>query len=80
MTADARGHWVNVRPGLSETEVEVAVRTLVRHLAACRAKDVVIQTIDGAAASSSAHTSAFVAAGLRLTTAGLRYYASFERA
>jgi ATP-dependent Lhr-like helicase len=79
MTADARGHSVNVRPTLADTEVEQAAGVLVRHIAARRTKDVVVETIDGTAAGSSRHANAFVAAGLRLTTAGLRYYASFER-
>ena len=38
-----------------------------------------IETIDGESASASARASAFVDAGLRLTTAGLRYYASLKR-
>ena len=79
MTADPRGHAVNVRPTLADAEVEDAARLLVRHIAARRTKDVVVETIDGGTAASSRHANAFLAAGLRLTTAGLRYYASFDR-
>jgi ATP-dependent Lhr-like helicase len=78
MTSDAHARAVAVRPDLSAETMTAAVRALVKRVAARRSRDIVVETIDGANASTSPHASAFIAAGLRLTTAGLRYYASFE--
>ena len=54
------------------------MRALAPHLVrlAGRRGDVVVETIDGAGALSSPPAGAFVAAGFRVTTSGLRYYAS----
>ena len=79
LTADAHGRAVLVRPGETSTEVTESVRLLLRHLAARRARDIVVETIDGGPAATSPWAAAFQAAGLRLTSAGLRHYASFER-
>ena len=67
------------RCGASDLSVEVitaAVKALLGHIVARRPRDLVVETINGQSASTSPHASAFTAAGLRLTTTGLRYYAS----
>jgi hypothetical protein len=79
LTTDARGQNVAVRPDLSTGLVTTAVKALIEHIAARRSRDIVVETINGQSAATSAQSPAFVAAGLRLTTAGLRYYASFSR-
>jgi ATP-dependent Lhr-like helicase len=79
ITSDARARAVNVRPGLSPELLAAAARELVQHVAARRSRDIVVETINGEAASTSPIAPVFVQVGLRLTTAGLRYYASFDR-
>jgi ATP-dependent Lhr-like helicase len=79
LTSDAHARAVAVRPDLSTDLVAAAVRALVKRVAARRSRDVVVETINGAGAATSPHADAFIAAGLRLTSAGLRHYASFER-
>jgi ATP-dependent Lhr-like helicase len=79
LTSDARGRVVNVRQGLDPSVITGAARTLLRHVGARRDRDVVLETINGEKAATSPFAPAFMEAGLRLTTAGLRYYASFER-
>jgi ATP-dependent helicase Lhr and Lhr-like helicase len=79
LTADHRARHVMIREGLDVETVTASVAALVRHVGARRARDLVIEQINGGSAATSAHTPAFQQAGLRLTTAGLRYYASFDR-
>jgi len=79
MTSDASARAVAVRSGVSPEVVEASARALVRHVAARRPRDVIVETINGGGAAGSPHAMAFMAAGLRITTAGLRYYATFER-
>jgi ATP-dependent Lhr-like helicase len=79
MTTDALGRAVAVRPELSAETVTAVVRALIKHIATRRARDIVVETINGESAPASPHADAFAAAGLRLTTAGLRYYATFDR-
>jgi ATP-dependent Lhr-like helicase len=79
LTTDAQGQNVAVRPDLSAELVTIAVKALIQHIATRRGRDIVVETINGQSAATSAQSPAFVAAGLRLTTAGLRYYASFSR-
>jgi hypothetical protein len=76
LTADARARAVSVRPELSEDVVTSAVTVLLNHISARRPRDLVVETINGQSAAASPLAAAFIAAGLRLTTAGLRYYAS----
>ena len=68
---------VSVRPGLDAATVTPAVRALVERIASRRARDLVVESIDHQPAATSPHAQAFVDAGLRLTPAGLRRYASF---
>ena len=79
VTADAAASAVAVRPDVDRDIATAAVRALIKHVAARRARDVIVETINGESAATSAQAETFTAAGLRLTTAGLRYYASFDR-
>jgi ATP-dependent helicase Lhr and Lhr-like helicase len=77
LTSDARARAVAVRPDLAGDVVSAGVRALIGHVAARRSRDITVETINGVRASVSPLVSAFTAAGLRLTSAGLRHYASF---
>jgi hypothetical protein len=79
LTADARARTFTVRPDLDAGLATAAVREIVRHVSARRPRDFVVETIDGENAATSRLAGAFLEAGLRRTTAGLRYYASFNR-
>jgi len=79
LSSDAYARAISVHPDLTSTQVTDAVRALIRHITGRRARDLTVETIDGARAATSPHTAAFTAAGLRLTTAGLRYYTSLDR-
>jgi ATP-dependent Lhr-like helicase len=79
VTADARGRAFTVRPGLDGELTTAAVREIVKYITSRRSRDFLVETIDGESAATSRLASAFAAAGLRLTTSGLRYYASFSR-
>jgi hypothetical protein len=79
MTADHAARTVMVRDGVDPEVIASAARALVAYVAARRPRDVVVERINDEAAAVSALAPAFTAAGLRLTTAGLRYYASFAR-
>ena len=79
LTADGRGRSFAVRPGLPPTGIAAAVKAAVQHIVTRRPRDFVVETIDGQSAATSPLSQAFVDAGLRLTTSGLRYYASFKR-
>ncbi len=76
VTSDGAARSVAVRPALDAESVTAAVTMLVRHVTARRRRDLIIESIDGQSAPTSPHADAFVRAGLRLTTSGLRYYAS----
>jgi len=78
MTSDHRGRSVMVREGLDDETVTAGASALIRHVGAHRARDIVVEQINGAAAATSPYAPAFQRAGLRLTTGGLRYYASFQ--
>ena len=76
LTADARARSIAVRPELSSRDATAAARALIDYLAARRNRDIIVETIDGRKAATSPWSPAFVDAGLRLTTRGLRYYAT----
>jgi ATP-dependent Lhr-like helicase len=75
-TSDARARGVSVRPDLDDDAVTAAVRALLQHITQRRARDLLVESINGQPAATSPLANAFIAAGLRLTTGGLRYYAS----
>jgi ATP-dependent Lhr-like helicase len=79
LTSDARGRVVNARQGIDAAVITGAVRALLQHVGVRHDRDLVVETINGEKAATSPLAPAFIDAGLRLTTAGLRYYASFER-
>src|SRR6185437_8339168 len=71
--AERRGARVVIRPDTPHDVVTAAVRALVAHLTARTSRDLVVETIDGQPASGSQYLDAFLAAGLRRGTTGLRY-------
>lgn len=75
VVSDARARSVSVRPGLDAASVTACVAALVRHVAARRGRDVIVERIDGLGAAASPHAPAFLEAGLRRTSGGLRFYA-----
>jgi ATP-dependent Lhr-like helicase len=79
LTAERRARWVRVRPGLAADLTTAAVAALLNHVTSRRSRDITIETIDGDRATNSEHVKAFLDAGLRLVSGGLRYYASFAR-
>jgi ATP-dependent Lhr-like helicase len=79
LAAERRARWARVRPGLAPERVTAAAAALLNHITSRRSRDLTIETIDGDRATNSEHVKAFLDAGLRLTPAGLRYYALFMR-
>ena len=70
VAAESRGRRLTISPDASEDDVSVAVASLVEHLTlpvpgGGRQRDLEIETIDGAAATKSAHAVAFTAVGFR---------------
>jgi ATP-dependent Lhr-like helicase len=78
LVVESRGRRITVRPDASAAEITEAARSVIPHLtrAAGTRHDPIVETIDGASALASPHTAAFVAAGFRVVSGGLRYYAS----
>ncbi|HVX41606.1 MAG TPA: DEAD/DEAH box helicase [Gemmatimonadaceae bacterium] len=74
LIAERRGARITVRPDSDPAVVTRAARALVEHLAARSSRDIMLETIDGQPAASSAHTESFVEAGFRRGTGGLRFY------
>ena len=68
-----------MRHDLDADLITNAVRALVEHVSTRRSRDITVETINGDNAATSPLSPTFQAAGLRLTTAGLRHYASFAR-
>jgi ATP-dependent Lhr-like helicase len=79
LTSDHRARSIAVRPELDVAEATEAARALIAHVTARRPRDLTVEQINGENGATSRYAQAFVDAGLRLTTAGLRYYASFQR-
>ncbi|MGH7677756.1 MAG: DEAD/DEAH box helicase [Gemmatimonadaceae bacterium] len=79
LTSDTRGRAIVVRPNLEAASVTLAIRALIEFLSERRPRDITVETIDGENAATSPLAQAAIDAGLRLTTAGLRYYATFAR-
>jgi ATP-dependent Lhr-like helicase len=78
LVAESRGKSMRVRPGVSAADIARAAKAMAQHLVrrGSRPRDVVVETIDGAAASLSPAYPAFAEAGFRRTTRALRYYAT----
>jgi ATP-dependent Lhr-like helicase len=77
LVSDARARSVSVATGQDAGDITTAVAALLEHLAARRARDILVEAIQGEPAATSALVKPFLDAGLRLTPRGLRYYASF---
>ena len=77
MAAEARGRRLTIRPGTTLSELTDAARALAKRLleASDGRHDPMIETIDGVPSAGSAQAAAFTAAGFRVTSGGLRYYA-----
>ena len=77
MAVEGRGRRVTVASWMTEAEVTAAAAALLAHLRASRAvsarpRDVEVETIDGAHAAAMRWTQAFLEAGFRRETSGLR--------
>ena len=79
LVAESRGKAMRVRPGTPEADVTRAAKAMAEHLVrrSTRPRDLIVETIDGANAATSATYAAFASAGFRRTTRAIRYYASF---
>ena len=78
LATEGRGSRVAIVPGTAPEEVTEAAAALVRHLLSVpgtlrRGRDVEVRTIDGAPAATSRHAEAFLRAGFRRGSGGLRY-------
>jgi ATP-dependent Lhr-like helicase len=76
LIAERRGERVSVRPDTPSEQVAGVVEALVAHLLDRVNRDLTVETINGQPAGGSAYLDAFVAAGFKRATSGLRYYRS----
>jgi hypothetical protein len=79
LAVESRGRRVRVGTGASEVDVLDAAAAIATHLGrrvgARRAKDIVIERIDDAPATTSPHAEAFARAGFKRGTTTLVFYA-----
>ena len=78
LVAESRGRTMRVRPDVPASDVTRAAKAMADHLVrrSSRPRDVVVETLDGAAAARSPHYPAFADAGFRRTTRAIRYLAT----
>jgi len=76
LIAERRGERVAIRADESEANVSAAVKAFAAHLLNRTKRDLAVETINGQPAGGSRHLDAFVAAGFKRATSGLRYYRS----
>jgi ATP-dependent Lhr-like helicase len=74
MIAERRGRRILVRHDMTPSDASRAAAALVAHLVARTRRDLIVETIDGQAASGSRYSEAFLGAGFRRGASGLRYY------
>ncbi|MEO6878320.1 MAG: hypothetical protein ABI205_07560, partial [Gemmatimonadaceae bacterium] len=74
LMAERRGARIAIRPETPDEAVTVAVRAVIAHLSAQLGRDITVETIDGQPASGSRYLDAFLGAGLKRGSTGLRYY------
>jgi ATP-dependent Lhr-like helicase len=79
MAVEGRGRRITISSWMTEPDVTAAASALVAHLRAApsssgRVRDVEIETIDGAHAAAAKWTEAFMKAGFRRETDGLRSF------
>jgi ATP-dependent Lhr-like helicase len=77
MAVEGRGRRVRIAPWMGEADVTAAATALLAHLRASgspgrRPREVEVETIDGANAAAMRWTDAFLRAGFRRETSGLR--------
>jgi ATP-dependent Lhr-like helicase len=77
MSVEGRGRRITIAPWMTEADVTAAATAVLTHLRASRAsslrqRDVEVETIDGAHAAAMRWTQAFLNAGFRRETSGLR--------
>ena len=77
MAAEGRGRRITIAPWMAEADVTAAATALLTHLRASsalgrRPRDVEVETIDGLNAAATKWTEAFLKAGFRRETSGLR--------
>jgi ATP-dependent Lhr-like helicase len=82
MSAEGRGRRLNVRPGTDDPSIKTAVAALLEHLGALhtisRRQDLVVETINGEAATASALAPLLMDLGLRREGRTLRRYATIK--
>jgi hypothetical protein len=81
LSAERRGRRLAIREATDAGTVAAAAREWLAFVqrgqaSARRRRDITIETIDGVPAMRSAHGDALRAAGFRLTSEGLRWYAT----
>jgi len=78
LSSEGRGKRISIAPEIADNELTSALRALLRVLQESEraTRDLVVETIDGRPAVTSARAPAFAAAGFRATPGGFRYYAS----
>jgi ATP-dependent helicase Lhr and Lhr-like helicase len=74
LIAERSGERILIRPETSAAVIQRAADALVGALLRRTKRDIIIETIDGQAASASPHVEAFRAAGFNRGSSGLRYY------
>jgi ATP-dependent Lhr-like helicase len=78
MTAEGRGSRLRIRPEIDIATVRRALAALVQHLVrqptATRRRGIVVESIDGEPAASSAYAPALLQSGFRLHPGGVRYH------
>ncbi len=79
MSVEGRGRRITIAPWLVEADVTAAATAFLAHLRASRAasprpRDVEVETIDGVNAAAMKWTEAFLKAGFRRETSGLRAF------
>jgi ATP-dependent Lhr-like helicase len=77
MAVEGRGRRITIAPWMADADVTTAATALLAHLRASgafggRPRDVEVETIDGLNAAATKWTDAFLRAGFRRETSGLR--------
>jgi hypothetical protein len=80
LSSEGYGKRIRLAPAASPDEVAAALRALVQRLQrrrrALRARDVIVEQVDGLPAPAHRMADAFLAAGFRLELNTLRYHAT----
>lgn len=80
LSAEGRGRRITIRPGVEPAVINAAIAALVAHVSSARGagrgNDVVVETIDGEPAGTSAWAQVLRDAGFRSEGRSFRYYAA----